>query len=111
MEPEIRATIGRYQIVEELGRGGMGIVYKGHDPILERPVAIKILSQELVQNSEAKDRFIREAQASARLNHPNITGIYDINEHEGNHYICWLYISVNNSMFMGIFKSLSCGNK
>ena len=47
----ISATIGRYQIVEELGRGGMGIVYKGHDPVLERPVAIKILSQELVQNS------------------------------------------------------------
>ena len=93
MEPEIRATIGRYQIVEELGRGGMGIVYKGHDPILERPVAIKILSQELVQNSEAKDRFIREAQASARLNHPNITGIYDINEHEGIYYIVFEFIS------------------
>ena len=89
----ISATIGRYQIVEELGRGGMGIVYKGHDPVLERPVAIKILSQQLVQNSEAKDRFIREAQAAARLNHPNITGIYDINEHEGIYYIVFEFIS------------------
>ena len=56
-------------------------------------VSDKILSQQLVQNSEAKDRFIREAQAAARLNHPNITGIYDINEHEGIYYIVFEFIS------------------
>ena len=89
----ISATIGRYHIIQELGRGGMGIVYKGHDPILDRPVAIKILSQQLVQNAEAKDRFIREAQAAARLNHPNISGIFDISEHEGIYYIVFEFIS------------------
>ncbi|HXE71126.1 MAG TPA: protein kinase, partial [Candidatus Nitrosotenuis sp.] len=89
----VSATIGRYHIIEELGRGGMGVVYKGHDPLLNRPVAIKILSQQLVGNPEAKDRFIREAQASARLNHPNITSIYDINEHEGIYFIVFEFVS------------------
>jgi len=86
------ATIGRYHIVQEVGRGGMGVIYKGHDPILERSVAIKILSQQLVQNPEMKERFIREAQAAARLNHPFIAGIYDINEHEGIYYIVFEFI-------------------
>ncbi|MCA9797247.1 MAG: serine/threonine protein kinase, partial [Candidatus Eremiobacteraeota bacterium] len=89
----VNATIGRYHIIEELGRGGMGVVYHGHDPLLNRPVAIKILSQQLVGNPESKERFIREAQAAARLNHPNITAIYDINEHEGIYYLVFEYIS------------------
>ncbi len=89
----VSATIGRYHIIEELGRGGMGVVYHGHDPLLNRPVAIKILSQQLIQNPEAKERFIREAQAAARLNHPNITAIYDINEHEGIYYLVFEFIS------------------
>ena len=89
----VNATIGRYHIIEELGRGGMGVVYHGHDPMLNRPAAIKILSQQLVQNPEAKERFIREAQAAARLNHPNITGIHDINEHEGIYYLVFEFIS------------------
>ena len=89
----VSATIGRYHIIEELGRGGMGVVYHGHDPLLNRPVAIKILSQQLVQNPEAKERFIREAQAAARLNHPNITAIFDINEHEGIYYLVFEFIT------------------
>ena len=89
----VNATIGRYHIIQELGRGGMGVVYHGHDPLLNRPVAIKILSQQLVQNPEAKERFIREAQAAARLNHPNITAIYDINEHEGIYYLVFEFIN------------------
>lgn len=60
---------------------------------LNRPVAIKILSQQLVQNPEAKERFIREAQAAARLNHPNITAIFDINEHEGIYYLVFEFIT------------------
>ncbi len=88
----VSATIGRYHIIEELGRGGMGVVYKGHDPLLNRSVAIKILSQQLVGNPECKDRFIREAQAAARLNHPNITAIYDINEHEGIYFLVFEFI-------------------
>jgi len=88
----VSATIGRYHIIEELGRGGMGVVYKGHDPLLNRSVAIKILSQQLVGNPESKDRFIREAQAAARLNHPNITAIFDINEHEGIYFLVFEFI-------------------
>ena len=63
----INATIGRYHIIEELGRGGMGVVYHGHDPLLDRAAAIKILSQQLVGNPEAKERFLREAQGAACL--------------------------------------------
>lgn len=88
----INATIGRYHIIEELGRGGMGVVYHGHDPLLNRPVAIKILSQALTGNPEAKERFLREAQGSARLNHPNIVAIYDISEHEGIYYLVFEFI-------------------
>ena len=71
----------------------MGVVYHGHDPLLNRPVAIKILSQQLVANPESKERFLREAQAAARLNHPNITAIYDISEHEGIYYLVFEYVS------------------
>ena len=88
----ISASIGRYKVVEEIGRGGMGIVYKGEDPILERVVAIKILSPHLIANSDSKERFIREAQAAARLNHPNISSIFDINEHDGIYYIVFEFI-------------------
>jgi serine/threonine protein kinase len=92
----INATIGRYHIIEELGRGGMGVVYHGHDPLLDRPAAIKILSQALTGNPEAKERFLREAQAAARLNHPNITAIYDISEHEGIYYLVFEFINGTN---------------
>jgi serine/threonine protein kinase/lipopolysaccharide biosynthesis regulator YciM len=88
----LNATVGRYHIIRELGRGGMGIVYLGQDPVLERPVAIKILSRELVANADARDRFIREAQSSARLNHPGIVGIYDISEQEGIYYLVFEYV-------------------
>jgi len=70
----------------------MGIVYKGEDPVLERIVSIKILPPHLVSDTESKERFIREAQAAARLNHPNIQGIYDISEHEGIYFIVFEYI-------------------
>ncbi|NDD27071.1 MAG: serine/threonine-protein kinase [Proteobacteria bacterium] len=92
----ISATIGRYHILQELGRGGMGVVYKGHDPVLQRSVAIKILGQQLVGNPESKERFIREAQAAARLNHPNIAGIYDINEQDGIYYLVLEFIPGKN---------------
>ena len=89
----ISATIGRYKIVEELGRGGMGIVYKGDDPVLGRAVAIKILPPHFVENQESRERFVREAQTGAKLNHPSIRGIYDISEHEGIFYIVLEFVS------------------
>jgi serine/threonine protein kinase len=70
--------IGRYEVVSELGRGGMGIVYKAKDPRLERLVAIKVLPSEWSLERTARDRFLREAQAASAIDHQNICTIYDI---------------------------------
>src|SRR5262245_39645468 len=79
--------IGKYHIVERVGRGGMGMVFKAHDPILDRPVALKVISPEVEVTDELRARFFREAQACARLSHPNIVTIYDMGEHDGRLFI------------------------
>ncbi len=83
---------GRYQIVGELGRGGMGIVYKVKDTALDRLVAFKVLPQTLTENEQAVTNFIREAQAAAKLNHPNIVTVYDTGEQNGRYYIAMEYV-------------------
>jgi serine/threonine protein kinase len=80
-------TIGKYKVLHELGRGSMGVVYKAHDPILNRFVAIKTISPSLGADSEARKRFLREAQSAARLNHPNIVTVYDLGEEQGRVYM------------------------
>lgn len=80
--------LGRYRIVEELGRGGMGIVYKAQDTKLKRNVALKFLPPEYTRSAEAKERFIHEAQAASALEHPNICSIHEIEEtQDGQMYI------------------------
>jgi Protein kinase domain len=79
--------IGKYQILERIGRGGMGIVYKARDPLLDRVVALKVIANDIDVTEEIRARFFREAQACARLNHPNIVTVYDMGEEEGQLFI------------------------
>ena len=85
--------IGHYRIVAELGRGGMGVVYKAHEESLNRFVAIKVLGEHLEEDTDYVARFLREAQSAARLNHPNIVQIYAVSEDEGRHFFVMEYIS------------------
>ena len=86
-EEPTRVIAGRYQILELLGRGGMGHVHAGLDRQLDRPIAIKFLRADLADQPALRDRFEREARAAARIVHPNVVGVFDIGEHDGVPYI------------------------
>jgi tetratricopeptide (TPR) repeat protein len=86
---------GRYRITGTLGRGGMGIVYKANDTVLDRTVALKVLPETLKENPQALKNFLREAKSAAQLNHPGIVTVYDAGEQDGVFYIAMEYVDGN----------------
>src|SRR6185369_1451507 len=85
--PPIPQTSGRYTILSVVGRGGMGVLYRARDPILERDVALKMMLVDFTVDPTARDRFQREAKAIARLQHRNIVTIHELGEADGTPYI------------------------
>jgi serine/threonine protein kinase len=83
----IGTTLGHYRIVEKIGAGGMGVVYRARDETLDRDVAIKVLPEEVVEKPDRLARFEREAKAVAKLNHPNILDVYELGDHEGRPFM------------------------
>jgi len=90
--PEIGRTLGHYCIVERIGVGGMGVVYRAHDERLERDVALKVLPTGILSDEGARKRFRGEALALARLNHPNIGAVYDFDTQDGLDFLVMEYV-------------------
>lgn len=90
--PGALKRLGKYEIQTEVGRGGMGVVYRGYDSLLDRPVAIKVLAPHLVWEPGFVERFLREARTAARLKHAGIVAIYDVGQEGSNYYIVMEYL-------------------
>jgi serine/threonine protein kinase len=109
-KPEVPRSLGRYQIVRELGKGAMGVVYEGLDPVIGRRVAIKTARRDVLESSgmadELLERFLREARAAGGINHPNVITIYDAGEENGVAYMAMEYIDSGT-----LYDRLYSGNR
>src|SRR5919205_3410555 len=90
--PAQRTFIAHYRIIELIGAGGMGTVYKAHDEKLQRVVALKVLPPEAVAQEDRRRRFLQEARAASALNHPHILTVYEIGEADGKPYMAMEYV-------------------
>ncbi len=88
----INETISHYKVTAKVGEGGMGVVYKAHDTKLDRPVALKFLAPHLLRDEEGRKRFEREAKAAAKLDHPNVCTVYEIDEFNGRTFIAMAFL-------------------
>ncbi|HMQ10262.1 MAG TPA: protein kinase [Oligoflexia bacterium] len=111
--PSVHPNVVRYQKVQEIGRGGMGLIYKATDSVLGRTVALKILSPHFKTNQKSIDTFFREAKSAALLNHPNIVTVYDFGLQNGEYYIAMEFVegktlkdSIRESKSVDIKKSI-----
>ena len=112
--PPIPKTIGRYDIVELVGRGGMGVLYRAHDPQLERDVALKMMHVDFTLDTTARERFQREAKAIARLQHRNVVTIHELGEVDGAPYIVMEFLGgkdLEALLKSGDYQSMSLPQK
>src|SRR5689334_24573289 len=91
-EPLKIPDIGKYHILELVGEGAMGVVYKARDSVLDRTVAIKVMNESIARQEDLRQRFLREAQAAASLQHPNVVCIYDLGDLDGHLYIAMEFV-------------------
>src|SRR3954452_24449968 len=117
--PSTRRRLGRYEIVREVGRGGMAVVYLARQTALDRLVALKELGGLHAADPQAAQRFVREARMAGSLSHPNIVGVHDYFEHDGTPYIAMEYIQrgslrpyvgkLDIAQIGGVFEGLLAG--